>query len=295
MIKQADFDDRVDILPVADPNIFSQTQRISLAQTELQLATSNPQIHNLYQAYRNMYEALGVKDIDTLLIKPQQPTPLDPSLENIMALSGKPFQAFPGQDHRAHITSHLNFMATNIARNNPMVMAAMEKNVFEHISLMSQEQIELEFPKELAQIAQMSQMAQQNPQLQQQVMQMSQQIEARKAVLIAEMMEEFLKEEKSITSQFDNDPIAKLRARELDLRAMDNERKKVEGQEKINLDRMKAVMNRQEHEDKLQQNDKLAKMRANTSIEKTILSKSIPNVDKMIPSVEIEKYKGENR
>ena len=295
MIKQADFDDRVDILPVADPNIFSQTQRISLAQTELQLATSNPQMHNLYQAYRNMYEALGVKDIDTLLVKPQQPTPLDPSLENIMALSGKPFQAFPGQDHRAHITSHLNFMATNIARNNPMVMAAMEKNVFEHISLMSQEQIELEFPQELAQIAQMSQMAQQNPQLQQQVMQMSQQIEARKAVLIAEMMEEFLKEEKSITSQFDNDPIAKLRARELDLRAMDNERKKTEGQEKINLDRMKAVMNRQEHEDKLQQNDKLANLRADTSIEKTILGKTMPNVDKMIPSVEIEKYKGENR
>jgi len=295
MIKQADFDDRVDILPVADPNIFSQTQRISLAQTELQLATSNPQMHNLYQAYRNMYEALGVKDIDTLLVKPQQPTPLDPSLENIMALSGKPFQAFPGQDHRAHITSHLNFMATNIARNNPMVMAAMEKNVFEHISLMSQEQIELEFPQELAQIAQMSQMAQQNPQLQQQVMQMSQQIEARKAVLIAEMMEEFLKEEKSITSQFDNDPIAKLRARELDLRAMDNERKKTEGQEKINLDRMKAVMNRQEHEDKLQQNDKLANLRADTSIEKTILGKTMPNIDKMIPSVEIEKYKGENR
>jgi hypothetical protein len=295
MIKQADFDDRVDILPVADPNIFSQTQRISLAQTELQLASSNPQIHNLYQAYRNMYEALGVKDIDTLLIKPQPPQPLDPSLENIMALSGKPFQAFPGQDHRAHITSHLNFMATNIARNNPMVLAAMEKNVFEHISLMSQEQIELEFPEELMQIAQMTQMAQQNPQLQQQVMQMSQKIEARKAVLIAEMMEEFMKEEKAITSQFDNDPIAKLRSRELDLRAMDNQRKKIEGQEKINLDRMKAMMNQQEHNDKLQQNEELAKMRADTSIEKTILSKTMPNVDKMIPSVEIEKYKGENR
>jgi hypothetical protein len=186
-------------------------------------------------------------------------------------------------------------MATNIARNNPMVMASMEKNVFEHISLMSQEQIELEFPEELAQIAQMSQMAQQNPQLQQQVMQMSQKIEARKAVLIAEMMEEFMKEEKAITSQFDNDPIAKLRSRELDLRAMDNQRKKMEGQEKINLDRMKAMMNQQEHDDKLQQNEELAKMRANTSIEKTILSKTMPNVDKLIPSVEIEKYKGENR
>ena len=294
-VKQTDFDDRVDILPVADPNIFSQTQRISLAQTELQLATSNPQLHNMYQAYRNMYEALGVKDIDTLLIKPQQPQPIDPSLENIMALSGKNFQAFPGQDHRAHITSHLNFMATNIARNNPVVMAAMEKNIFEHISLMSQEQIELEFPTELQQLAQMNQMAQNNPQIAQQAQQISQKIESRKAVLIAEMMEEFLKEEREVTSGFGDDPIAKLRARELDLRAADNERKRKEGEERINLDRMKAMMNQREHEDKLDQNADLAKMRAETSIEKTILSKSIPNVDKMIPSVEIEKYEGENR
>ena len=209
-----------------------------------------------------------------------------------MALSGKPFQAFPGQDHRAHITSHLNFMATNIARNNPMVMAAMEKNIFEHISLMAQEQIELEFREELPQL----QMLMQNGTNHKcRAQELQQRIEARKAVLIAEMMEEFLKEEKSITSQFDNDPIAKLRARELDLRAMDNERKKREGQEKINLDRMKAMMNQQDKQDKLDQNEKLAKLRANTSIEKTILSKSIPNVDKMMPSVEIEKYEGENR
>ena len=294
-VKQTDFDDRVDILPVADPNIFSQTQRISLAQTELQLAQSNPQMHNMYQAYRNMYEALGVKNIDSVLIKPAPPAPLDPSLENIMALSGKPFQAFPGQDHRAHITSHLNFMATNIARNNPMVMAAMEKNIFEHISLMAQEQIELEFREELPQLAQMQQMAAQNPQLQMQVQQLSQRIEGRKAVLIANMMEEFLKEEREVTSGFGNDPVARLRARELDLRAMDNERKRVEGEEKINLDRLKAMMNQQDKQDKLQQNEELANLRANTSIEKTILSKSIPNVDKIIPSVEIEKYEGENR
>ena len=151
MIKQQDFDDRVDILPVADPNIFSQTQRISLAQSELQLATSNPQIHNLYQAYRNMYEALGVKNIDKIL-KPQPPIPKDPALEHIDALAGKPFQAFPGQDHRAHITAHLNFMATNMARNNPIVMAALEKNCFEHISLMAQEQVEIEFRNEMQQL-----------------------------------------------------------------------------------------------------------------------------------------------
>ena len=294
-IKQQDFDDRVDILPVADPNIFSQTQRISLAQTELQLATSNPQMHNLYAAYRNMYEALGVKNIDQVLVRPQPPQPMDPALENIMALSGKPFQAFPGQDHRAHITSHLNFMATNIARNNPMVSAAMEKNIMEHISLMAQEQIELEFREELPQIAQLQQAAMQNPQAAEQLRQFQLRIEARKAVLIANMMEEFLKEEKQVTSGFGNDPVARLRARELDLRAMDDERKRVEGQERLNLERMKAMMNQESKDEKLVQNERLAKLRADTSIEKTILSKSVPNVDKMMPSVEIEKYEGENR
>jgi hypothetical protein len=138
-------------------------------------------------------------------------------------------------------------------------------------------------------------MAQQNPQVAEQLKAMMQRLEARKAVLIAEMMEEFLKEERQVTSGFGNDPIAKLRARELDLRAMDNERKKREGQERLNLDRMKAMMNQQDKKEKLNQNEELAKLRADTSIEKTILSKSIPNVDKMMPSVEIEKYEGENR
>jgi hypothetical protein len=168
VIKQQDFDDRVDILPVADPNIFSQTQRISLAQTELQLANL---IHNYIinmKYYRNMYEALGVKDIDRILIKPQPPQPKDPALEHIDALAGKPFQAFPGQDHRAHMTAHLNFMATNMARNNPVIMAALEKNIFEHISLMAQEQVEIEFRNELQQLQQM-QMMQQNPQMAQQM------------------------------------------------------------------------------------------------------------------------------
>ena len=291
MIKQQDFDDRVDILPVADPNIFSQTQRISLAQTELQLAQSNPQMHNLYQAYRNMYEALGVKNIDAVLIKPMQPMPKDPALEHIDALGGKPFKAFPGQDHRSHITAHLNFMATNMARNNPMVMASLEKNIFEHISLMAQEQVELEFRDEMQQLQQMQMQAQQNPamaqQIQMQVMQMTQKIEARKAQLVADMMEEFMKEEQKITSQFDNDPIAKLRSRELDLRAQENARKEKESNERMDLDKMKAMMNQQNQDEKLKQNEELAKLRADTSIEKTVLSKTLPSSDSMMPNVAI--------
>ena len=287
MIKQSDFDDRVDILPVADPNIFSQTQRISLAQTELQLATSNPQMHNMYQTYRNMYEALGVKNIDSILIRPAQPTPKDPALEHIDALGSKPFQAFPGQDHRAHITAHLNFMATNIARNNPMVMASLEKNIFEHISLMSQEQIELEFRDELVQLQQMQQMAQQNPQIGQQAMMMQQKIEARKAQLIAEMMEEFMNEENKIIGDYGNDPIAKLRARELDLKAQENARREREGQDQMDLDKMKAMMNQSNQEEKLEQNEELANLRADTSIEKTVLSKTLPNAKDMMPNISI--------
>ena len=178
-------------------------------------------------------------------------------------------------------------MATNIARNNPMIMASLEKNIFEHISLMSQEQIELEFRDELVQLQQMQQMAQQNPGLQQQVQMLTQKIEARKAQLIAEMMEEFMKEEKEITSQFDNDPIAKLRARELDLRAMENQRRKEQDQERINLDKMRAMMNQQNQEEKLEQNEDLANLRADTSIQKTVLSKTLPNAKDMMPNVEI--------
>jgi hypothetical protein len=278
-IKQADFDDKVDIIPVADPNIFSQTQRISIAQTELQLAMANPGIHNMYEVYRNMYSALGVRDVDRILVKPDQPTPKDPALEHIDALAGKPFQAFPGQDHRAHITAHLNFMATNMARNAPVIMASLEKNCFEHISLMAQEQVEIEFQREIQQLQMMQQnpQAMQNPQLQIQVRMLSEKVESRKAVLIAEMMEEFMNEEKKITSQFDNDPIAKLKSRELDLMAQENDRKRQESNERINLDKMKAMMNQSTDSQKLQQNEDLAKLRANTSLEKTILSARLKN------------------
>jgi len=267
-IKQMDFDDKIDILPVSDPNIFSQTQRISLAQTEMQLAAANPQIHNQYAVYRNMYEALGVKNIDAILIKPQQPTPLDPALEHIAAMGSKPFQAFPGQDHRAHMTAHLNFLATNLARNAPMVSAAVQKNCMEHISLMGQEQIELEFRGELQELAKMQQMAQQNPQIQQQMVPLQQKIEARKAILIADMTEDYMKEEKAITGDFGNDPIAQLRARELDIRAQDNEQKKKDAEDRLNLDKMKSMMNQSVQSEKLDQTEELAELRADTSIEK---------------------------
>ncbi len=291
-IKQTDFDDRIDILPVADPNIFSQAQRISLAQTQMQLAAANPQLHNQYEVFRNMYEALGVKDVDLLLKKPQPPTPKDPALEHIDALAGKPFQAFPGQDHRAHMTAHLNFMGTTMVKNAPMIGAALHKNCLEHISLMAQEQIELEFREELGKLQQMLQMMQnpqammQNPNLQNDIQMLQQKIESRKAILSAEMTEDFMNEEKKINGDFGNDPIAALRARELDLQAQENARKEREGQQRLDLDKMRAMMNDQNQDEKLEQNEQLANLRAETSREKTLLQSALKD-DKTPDSISI--------
>jgi hypothetical protein len=283
-----DFDQRIDIIPVADPNIFSQTQRISIAQTQLQLAMSNPKMHNLYQAYRDMYEALGVKDIDTLLKKPKQPQPMDPAMENIQALSGQPFKAFPGQDHQAHMDAHLSYMGTMMARTNPQIIAALQKNILEHITLMATEQVQLEFKDEIMEMQQMGQQMQQmqmqaqgnpqmmqqmqqNPQVQQlqnQIKQVTEAIEARKAKLIAETMAEYLEEEKKVLNQIDNDPLLRLKSDEIQLKAKEEERKREEGETKAEMDALKMLQNRQIAEDKLEQDDEHAKLRASVSLAK---------------------------
>ena len=287
-IFKADFDDRVDIIPVADPNIFSQTQRISVAQTQLQLAMSNPKMHNLYVAYRDMYEALDIKDVDQLLPPPQPPQPKDPAMEHIDAMNGKTFKAFPGQDHEAHMEAHLSFMGTIMARNNPPVIAALQKNILEHISLMAQEQIQLEFVEEMQQLqqltAQMQQMmgsVQQNPQMAQQIQQNPQvqmmqkqiqdiknKIESRKAKLIAEITAEYLEEEKKVLDQMSNDPLIKLKADEVQLKAKKEQRETEEGEEKLNLDKMKMMQGQSQFEDKLEQEDEHQKLRAAVSLAK---------------------------
>ena len=111
MIKQADFDDRVDVIPVSDPNFFSMSQRITLAQQELQLVQAAPELHNMKEAYRRMYQALGSENIEALLLPdPPPPAPMDPSQENGAALMGAPPTAFPEQEHMVHIEVHLSLL-----------------------------------------------------------------------------------------------------------------------------------------------------------------------------------------
>ena len=232
-----------------------------------------------------MYEALGVKDIDTLLPPPQQPQAVDPGQEHIAALSSKPFQAFPGQDHTAHMKAHLNFMGTMMVRTNPQILAAVQKNIMEHISLMAQEQVQLEFKDEIAQLQQLSQQMapilqqqqlnpaamQQNPQvmqMQQQQQMLNEQMESRKAVLVAETMAEYLTEEKKVLNTLGNDPLLQLKADELQLKAREEARKKEEAEDKLAMENLKLMQARELTEDKLQQDDEHAKLRASVSLAK---------------------------
>jgi hypothetical protein len=206
-IKQTDFDERVDVLPVADPNIFSMSQRVTLAQTQLQIAQTNPQIHNLYEAYRRIYTALGTKQIDELLIKPPEPEPKDPAIENMEGLQMKLPKAFPEQDHEAHLQAHKTFMRSRMVQVNPQVYALFQGHISEHISQMATIQI-MQIMRE---DPEMTQMEQQDPEGFNQMV--ASQIAKRINVLTQQLVQE--------EGGQQQDPLVALKQRELDLKAMD--------------------------------------------------------------------------
>jgi len=205
-----------------------------------------------------------------------------------MALNGKKIQAFPRQDHQAHMRSHLQFMGTMVIRNNPQAMATLQQNCMEHILLMAAEQVDLEFMEEKQRLQQLQmqiqplvQQAQENPQLQQQLQQNPQvqqifeaetnfnmKTEARKAQLIAEFTDDYAKAEKEVLNQVENDPLLKLKDRELDLKAREEQARQEEADSKLNLERAKMMQAKEIAEDKLEQNDDHAKMRASVSLAK---------------------------
>jgi len=148
IIKKSDFDNRVDVLPVSDPNIFSVAQRITMAQTQLQLAQSAPQMHNMYESYRRMYEAIGVRDIDSILNSQNVDKPKDPASENSMALDGSPLKAFAGQQHDAHIMTHLMFGMSPVVQGLPGTPVILQKHILEHITIQAEEAVEAELFKQ---------------------------------------------------------------------------------------------------------------------------------------------------
>ena len=228
----SDFDDRVDVVPVSDPNIFSMAQRVTLAQTQLQLAQSAPQLHNMQAAYRRMYQALEVQNIDELMPPPPQPQPTDPVTENARILMGELAQAFPDQDHDAHIMIHLMFMKAPLVSTSPTAMGVFYAHLMEHVGLKARAEVQ-------AQIAQLIEAAQtraaaegispqavqmaimQVQQGMQDPIQMEKLIAERQKVLLEELMSQLVPQGNDPMS----DPLVMIRMRELELKRQSEERK----------------------------------------------------------------------
>ena len=229
MIMQTDFDDRIDVIPVSDPNIFSMSQRIALSQTQLQLVQSNPEIHGgqqgLYQAYRKMYEALGVTNID------QQPQPANPAKENQEAMRGARLQAFPQQNHEAHIEAHLAILSTPVAQVNATIVMTLQGHIQEHIGMMAEAMAQAEITATIPPEQQM--MMQQNPQMMES---MQMQIQNRAAEIIGDLTEKYAQ---TLAPEGDSDPLVEIRKQELAIKGADVQRRAQEFEQKQKLEEEK--------------------------------------------------------
>ena len=251
-IKQQDFDDKIDVLPVSDPNIFSMAQRVTLAQTQLQLAQSNPQMHNLHAAYRRMYQALEVQNIDEILPPPQEPQPMDPAMENAKALMGEILRAFPEQNHEVHIEIHIMFMKTPIVATSPQIMGSFMSHILEHVSMLAKKQAmdevkqALSGAKMMANVGAVSQGSVQEYEKQlQQDLQNQQEVENLVVLyqqkIMADVMARLMPENPN-----EPDPLVAIRMQELELR------KQKQGQDAVNdAAKLELEMNKVEQRDRL--------------------------------------------
>ena len=242
-IMAQDFDNRVDVVPVSDPNIFSMAQRVTLAQTQLQLAQSNPQLHNLHAAYRRMYQALEVQNIDEVLPAPPEPQPLDPAIENARGLMGEILTTFPEQDHDVHIRLHLMFMKTPLVMTSPQSMGTFYAHIQEHVSQKARKMVMDEIQSILMQAQEAiangtldPQTGQQEMMKVQQNMQDPAQIEQMISIQMEQIMAEVMPQMMPQGDSPMDDPLVQIRMQELALKQQDLQRKTEEDQGQMMID-----------------------------------------------------------
>jgi hypothetical protein len=270
-LKVEDFSDDIDIIPVSDPNIFSMSQRVTLAQTQLQLAQADPASHNMYEAYRRMYQALGVKDIDVILPIPAQPEPQDPAVENATSLQGPGLVAFRNQNHLAHIDAHRAFMSSALVKNNPPTMAILQGHIMEHVGLQAREEVEEENKQEIDQISQQYG-GQIPPELQQQFQEVMEQQIAEKIALMTEQM---VTEEQEMLQEMGEDPLVALKQQEINIKAGDLQRKTAMDQGRLGMDQAKLDQTAQIAQDRIDSQEDIAQLRANVNLTKAKEPKKI--------------------
>ena len=264
MMKAEDFSPEIDIIPISDPNIFSISQRVTLAQTQLQLAQADPASHNMYEAYRRMYQALGVKDIDVLLPVPSGPQPTDPGMENAGALGGGSLTAFRGQNHGAHIAAHRAFFASVLVRNNPQVMLILQAHIMEHVSIESREEAEDDVAKQMEEVTQQYG-GEIPPELQ---AEMQEALEQQIAERIAAKVTEMAQEEAEFVAQQGQDPLVMLKEKELGLREAEINRKAMNDQADQEMDAMKLAQDAKIAQDRIDSQEDIAQLRANVNLSK---------------------------
>ena len=280
-VKAQDFDARIDVIPVSDPNIFSVTQRVTLAQQQLQLAQAAPQMHNVHEAYRRMYEAMGVQNIDAILMQPQQPQPKNPATENAEILAGMPAQAFQGQNHDAHIEAHFAVMNSSVVKASAVVMANLQAHIMQHISLKAQEEIQAEVQKQM----------QAMPPEQQQMMQQQMMIEmqARVAERESELIAEFVAEYEALLKNSGGDPLLDFKREELDVKQQDMMRKAQEANERLGLEKKRIDDKKDVDRAKIDQQKDAVAIRsaiATEKLEKDSVNKVMDKAEKITQNME---------
>ncbi len=263
-LKASDFDERIDIVPVSDPTIFSMSQRITLAQTQLQLAQAAPEMHNMYEAFRRMYSAMGVQNIEAILPPPSGPQPLDPGQENATALSGGALTAFRKQNHNAHIDAHRAFFSSALVKTNPQAMMILQSHIAEHVALQAREEVEQEMQKEFEEME--ARAGGKIPPEQQNEMQ--EMLESKIAERIVQMTEQMVTEEQAMMGEQGQDPLIELKQQEINLKAQDLQRKAAADEAKVALDSAKLAQNEELTEAKLDSQEDIAQLRANVNLNK---------------------------
>ena len=280
-VKAQDFDGRVDVIPVSDPNIFSMSQRVTLAQTQLQLAQSNPQIHNLYEAYKRMYQALEVQNIDEILPAKKEPQPTSPSIENAKALQGELITAFQEQDHDAHIMTHVTFMKLPLVATSPNIYAIFMSHLQDHISMKARLTVMAQVQEQQAQAQQMmlaAQMGAVDPMMAQQQMQMAGQmspdaVEAEVARLEAQITQEVLA--MVAPPQGQQDPLVAIRQQELAIKAAESERRAQQDAAELALERQKLQQRAMTDAARIELQEEIAEDRADVNRERIQTQKEL--------------------